>query len=359
MDHRRGEELQNLRQHLLHECEGCLVADAEVSRRAGLPAARQRGVDRQHLLGVGRKFDLRDDRDVQRVGQGHHVADLLLRVEAARGLRVAAAAVAVSSVAPRLPRRTLTPGRPLGQLRVAVDLDPPARTVRQVPVETVQFQRRHHPQLLLYELRIEKVARDIQVQAPVGKARRVGDLQGREAVAATVVELSQRLDAVEESGFAPCAQFDSPSGDCQPVALLRVGQQGVVRHPQTEGRAVVGWTGWGGRMGRSEVGVERKAAGQKGVAQPCGRRVGRLDAHSQGLFQGQVAPEVLDLHRARKEKLLHGNAGSARKAAQQQADKQQTVDSDHGGSGFGRVGSARNKDTNFRPTKNKGLSNKF
>ena len=111
----RGEELHHLREHVLEKLEGRVVADAEIAARVGFALAREPGIDGQHLLRVAGHLDLGDHRDVQRIGIGHHLADLLLGIVAARSLRVIETAVFRSAVAPLLPRRAATPRGHFGQ----------------------------------------------------------------------------------------------------------------------------------------------------------------------------------------------------------------------------------------------------
>ena len=169
----RGEEFHHLLEYVLQELERRVVADAEVVVNMRLSRARQVGIDRQHLLRVARHLDFGNHRDMQRIGIGHHFADVVLRVESAVGVRVVTPAIGPPGVEPRLPSLDRTPSRELGQLGITVDLDAPPRTVRQMPMEAVEFERGHHPQLFFHKLLAEEVARLVQVHAAEKRGKSV------------------------------------------------------------------------------------------------------------------------------------------------------------------------------------------
>ena len=102
-----------------------------------LPGDAQLGIGSDSRLGVAGHLDLGHDGDLPRSGVGHEVAELVLRVEAAVGGAIVALRVA------RVPDEGLAaPGPDAGQLRVPLDLHPPALIVGQVQVQAVELVQR-------------------------------------------------------------------------------------------------------------------------------------------------------------------------------------------------------------------------
>ena len=129
-------------------------------------------------LRVSGHLDLRNDRDVARGRVGDDLAHLLLRVEAA--------------VEPRLAGRRIDVGRgsgPAGTRQAPTSVSRgyflisrrQRLVVGQVPVQHVELVQRHRVDEALDELRRLVVARRIEHQAAPAEARRIVDLQRRNA----------------------------------------------------------------------------------------------------------------------------------------------------------------------------------
>ena len=193
VDHLAREELDHLVQDVPVHLERRLLAEAELARVAAAGAA-ELGVGGDRGAGVAGDVDLRDDADAALGGVADDVADLVLGVE--EGAVFAACAVEPH----RRPavRVRLARGAGLGQLRIAVDLEPPAVAVGEVPVEDVELVLVHEVERLLDVVDVEEVAAYVQHVAAPGEARRFrrgGQLAGQDC-------RRQRQDAV--SARASC-----------------------------------------------------------------------------------------------------------------------------------------------------------
>ena len=181
-------------------------------------------------------LDLGDHRDVQRIGVGHHLADLLLGIEAAVGIRILLAAIGTASgIEPLLPRLDRTPGGNLRQLGIAVDLDAPAAAVGQMPVQAVEFERGHHPQLFFHKLLAEEVARLVEMHTAVAEARRIDDALGRDFIPIVAAKLQQGLQPIEETRLTACPDYRTLGKDRKFIPLLRGGHALLRRKDKTQG----------------------------------------------------------------------------------------------------------------------------
>ena len=169
-------------------------------------------------------LDLGNHRNMQRIGVGHHFADLLLGVETSVGIRILPAAIGTSGIEPLQPRLDRTPGSDLRQLGITVDLDTPAGTVGQMPMQAVEFERGHHPQLFFHKLLAEEVARLVEMHAPVFETRSIDNALGGNPVAETAAELQQRLQSIEEARLAARLDDCSLGKNRELISLLRCRQ---------------------------------------------------------------------------------------------------------------------------------------
>ena len=119
------------------------------------------------------KVDLRDDSDAESRGIGDDVFHLILSVVAAVADAVVAAPVLLDDGA--VPERA-----DLGELRVLLDLHPPALVIGKMPVEAVELVDGHDVQIPLNLLDREEMPGAVKVHSPVGEARLVLDLHARE-----------------------------------------------------------------------------------------------------------------------------------------------------------------------------------
>ena len=75
--------------------------------------------------------------------------------------------------------RLTAAGADRGELRIALELEPPALVVGQVPMEGVELVAAEEVDVPLDERDVEEVPADVEVHASVGKSRRVADLDPR------------------------------------------------------------------------------------------------------------------------------------------------------------------------------------
>ena len=168
-------------------------------------------------------------------------------------------------------------GTPRGDLRefgIAVDGDAPAGAVGQVPVEAVELVAGHQIELLLDELLVAEMARDVEHQTAVREAGRIGDLERGELAAEALGELQQRLHAVEGAGGIGRGEEDPLGRDREAIAL---GRDRVVGREAQEGLGIgcderkplpVGPSLDVGHVGRSEVARAGDRFGKDAAAPP-------------------------------------------------------------------------------------------
>ena len=196
---------------------------------------------------------------MQGAGVFDHLADFVLRIVAAIGRRIVAAAVAFAAEVPPLPVGIGPPCGDVGKDGVFLDLDAPAGAVGQVPVEAVEFVAGQEVQLPLDELLVAEVARD--------------------------VELAQRLKSVEESGGIGRRDGDFSAGDVEAVAF---GRAALGKQQVENGDVVPG--GFGERDGEKAVAGAPHPRLKVGLGLPF--EVGRKEQR-RGHPEGAVAPRHL------------------------------------------------------------------
>ncbi len=169
----RREQREHFIQHIGDEGQAAFAGVEQV--RVDAPVHTHLGAHTgdAHLFGVGGNGRLRmpghiqlgQHGDVQARRVGHHFADLFLRVEAAIALRCAVLARA----------RRRAPRTHLGELGVALDLDPPALVIGEMPVQHVELVHGHRVEHMLDRCHVVEVARHIQMLAAPAETRPVAD----------------------------------------------------------------------------------------------------------------------------------------------------------------------------------------
>ena len=237
--HVAGEQAAHVVEHVLHELDRLVVAEAEdvlldaphEARLAGgevLRHARELRVGGERSKHVPRQLDLRDDRDVALGGVGDDLADVRLGVEVGAVLH----AVELVGVLLRPLRRALAVadacrahGSILDEFGVARDVEAPTLVLRKVPVEAVELVLRHQVEHLLDRLLAEEVAALVEVRAAPAVGGGVLDLHARPGF--SVLQLRERHAGVEAPGRVGARHGDAVGGHLQAVALRR---HGGVRH---------------------------------------------------------------------------------------------------------------------------------
>ena len=158
--------------------------------------------------------DFGHDRHVMRGGISDDSADVRLAV--------------IAAIARRLARRWICAGRArflptatdFGEARIAIDLDPPALIVAQMPMKGVELGHRHPvDQLLDIGDRLE-VSNRIQHHPAPAERRLVGDGDGRDAaILARCDQLPQRFRAVIKPGVARGGNRGASGRYHQPIGL--------------------------------------------------------------------------------------------------------------------------------------------
>ncbi len=136
-------------------------------------------IDTDNLLRMPWHLNLRDDRNVLSRRISHHFPNLFPGIISPVGTcRITGHVLSVP-----FPPGHITgfrpPGRPSRQFRILSDLHPPSRSVRQMPMETVQLIDRHPIQAFHHKLFRKKMPGNIQVQSPVRKSRIIRNTQSR------------------------------------------------------------------------------------------------------------------------------------------------------------------------------------
>ncbi|MNV38825.1 hypothetical protein D3C71_1303880 [compost metagenome] len=223
------EQRDHFVEHVFQELEGALLGIEQVREHAPFAERRQGGVQRAQFGvggdrggGMAGHVDLGDHLDVAGRRIGDHVADLVLRVEAAvralgAGHRIAAAIAG---------RNPATADR--GQLRIALDLHAPALVIGEVPVESIELLFGHRVEHALDLVQALEVAGRIEHQPAPAETRRIVDAQRRQgAVGAAGEQLRQRRRAVEQTGLGGGGNGDAIAVGAQLVAFGAGLQRGV------------------------------------------------------------------------------------------------------------------------------------
>ncbi len=225
VDVRAGEEVHHLGEHIFQHREYAVIARTEHIIEHAPTAlhfvwptgAAQLRVSCQSRHRMSRHLDLRNYIDVPCLCIGHHLADLLLRVETT----VRDAVVFTPAVRPHL--TAFAPTTDLGELRVLLDLDPPALVVREVPVETVHLVTRHQVNVFLHEWHREEVAHHVQVHPAPCEARLVRNgVAGNGSRAFPLFQkLDQRATSTEKPFFIGRGQRDVVRSHLEAVPFRR------------------------------------------------------------------------------------------------------------------------------------------
>ena len=207
----------------LEHPESPVLSGAEVARDAVFRAVRAEAgelrIGRQHLAGMARKLDLRDDVDVAGRGIFNNLPDISLRQVASRCERSAFQGIFLPSANPFLVSLPYPPCRLPGQLGIGVDLDPPPRVVGQVQVERAHLHRSHRIQLLKDEVLVTKIAGNVQHQASVAESRVVKNLAMTQGGIPVKHHPEARPGAVD-TGFREGEDVDPLFPDGEPVGLV-------------------------------------------------------------------------------------------------------------------------------------------
>ena len=154
-------------------------------------------------MGVAGKVDLGHNGHVPGRGVRHDAGIVLSRVEAAR--------VAVDGC----------PGCEPGEFRARGNLDPPPLVIGQVQVEVIELELRRPVDDAEHRVDREEVARDIEHDAAVGKARGIRDRHGRYPPSGRrgLDQLHEGLDAIEQSRGIRPGHLDAVCGGDESVGL--------------------------------------------------------------------------------------------------------------------------------------------
>ena len=232
MDVLRGEELAHLVEHALQEVEGLFEAHAEhVFRNTptgpdliGAASAAEFGVGRQRCHHMAGQVDLGHNGDAALPRIIDDLTDLLLGV-------VAAVADAVVRIEVVFDHRPVAEAADFGETGVALNFEPPALVVREMPVETVELVERHYVEVLLRLFDAPEMSDRIHVHAAVGKARTVGNhaagqfpfAAGLAFVDADREHLAEGLHRIEEAVVRACCDLHPLAGDLYAVVFFRQG----------------------------------------------------------------------------------------------------------------------------------------
>ena len=208
MDVLRGEQVHDFGEHVLQQFEGRFLARAQVGRGV-LAAHAGDGVHR--LAGMAGHLDLGNDGHVALRGVGDDLPDVVLGEEAAVG-----AFIFLAGRVPLPPGVAHPPGGLRRQLRVRLDLQPPAGGVGQVQMEDIELDLRKRVDLLEDEILVPEMAGDVQHDAAPGEAGIVDDHPARERTLQLREGGVRAEHAFGRIGLDP----DLLGRDGQPVRLL-------------------------------------------------------------------------------------------------------------------------------------------
>ena len=128
---------------------------------------------------MSRHIDFWHDGDVALLGIGHHVANLVLRVEVRAVGLVNPILLGLIEIREEAVGGDAAHG---GELRIFLDFHTPALVVGEVPVEGVHLIIRHDVEHAFHLVDREEVARDVEHEAAIIKTRFVGNGDQRNGV---------------------------------------------------------------------------------------------------------------------------------------------------------------------------------
>ena len=180
MDHLGGENIHNLRQHILDELidfriaytEHILIDTPIVPHLIGTACATQFRITRQSSQHVSGHIDLGDDGDMTLGSIADNLTGLSLGVETTVGDVVVKVGIGADDGA-----RTLRTN--LRKLRPFLNLDAPTLIVGEMPVENVHIMERQQVNELLHEVDGPEMAGAVEMHPSPGESRGVGDFDGR------------------------------------------------------------------------------------------------------------------------------------------------------------------------------------
>ena len=181
----------------------------------------------RHCCGeVAGHFNFGNDRDVEFLGVGHDIANLVLRIEI-RAVLLVGPILAVFQIGIIGIGARSSHGR---QFRIFLHFDAPALVVGQVPVEEIHLVISHDAQHLLDFLDREEVAAHVEHETAIGEARRVVDGNAGNRVGRAGIEFLDEhvarqhfldtLQTVEKAFHGAGLQRDSVFGDHEDVTFF-------------------------------------------------------------------------------------------------------------------------------------------
>lgn len=181
VDELAGEEVKDFGEDVLQEADGLFFGVKDVLENAPLGSdfdlgaeVAEFGIGGNGGLGMAGHFDFGHHVDVSLGGILHHVANVLLGVEAAVGGAVVLA-ITISAE-----HGFLALAADFGELRILLDLDSPALVVGEVPVERVQLVHRHEVDEAVDFALLHKVAGGVEHESAPLEAGGVFDFDGAE-----------------------------------------------------------------------------------------------------------------------------------------------------------------------------------
>ena len=153
-------------------------AAVDPHRGSGFGVAAIFGIRSHGCNEVARHVHLGDYFDVALLGIGHHVLNLLLRVEV-RAIDLVGPVGTVFEVGDVAVGSRCADG---GEFGILLDLHAPALVVGEVPVEAVHFVIRHHVEHSLHLFNGEEVTGYVEHETAIGKARLVLNGNARQGV---------------------------------------------------------------------------------------------------------------------------------------------------------------------------------
>ena len=108
------------------------------------------------------------------------------------------------------------------QLGELLALDAESLVVGEMPVEDIQFDRRHAVEVAPQNLERNEVAANVKHQSPPGKARLVFNRErgNGESIGSDVDELQKRLQSAHRAKGGGCIQLGVAVGDIEGVGLV-------------------------------------------------------------------------------------------------------------------------------------------
>src|SRR5690606_14162089 len=154
-------------QYILEKSKCGLITDAKSVVLVGPACTRKFGINGQNFFGMTGHLDFRNDGNAFSGSVGNQPAYFCLGVKTTAGIGLTDFEVTTAVTPPVFPYRMRTPGRPVGEFGVLVDLQSPTGPTRKLPMKCIELVKCHQINELFQKGEWIEVVGNIKMESPV------------------------------------------------------------------------------------------------------------------------------------------------------------------------------------------------